>query len=89
MYEPSHQAAYIPARKELTTFAVLTLILILLTIVNACVCANNFNRGLKPYVSSRKLEQHDEKNRYTYTTEMTASSSQGKPGPPPMRMTID
>jgi hypothetical protein len=88
MYEPGHLGAYLPARKELTTFAVLTLILILLTIINACVCTHNFNRGLKPYVSSRKLEQHDEKNRHTYTAEMT-SSSQGKAGPPPMRMTID
>lgn len=88
MYEPSHEDAYLPARKELTTFAVLTIILIVLTIINACICANNFNRGLKPYVTRRKLENDDEKNRYPYTTEMMAGPS-GKPTPLPMRMTID
>jgi hypothetical protein len=88
MYESGHLDAYLPARKELTTFAVLTIILIVLTIINACLCANNFGKGLKPYVTKRKLENEDEKNRYTYTTEMTAGPS-GKPGPMPARMTID
>jgi hypothetical protein len=88
MYEPGHLDAYLPARKELTTFAVLTIILIMLTIINACMCANNFNRGLKPYVSRRKLESQEEKNRYTYTTEMTAGPS-SKLAPVPSRMTID
>jgi len=88
MYELSHEFAYLAARKELTTFAVLTIILIVMTIINACMCANNFNRGLKPYVTGRKLENDDEKNRYPYTTEMTAGPS-GKPGPVPTRMTID
>ena len=88
MYEPSHLEAYLPARKELTAFAVLTLILILMTIVNACMVTNNFKRGLKPYVSKRKLESQDEKNRYTYSTEMTTGPS-GKMAPGPSRMTID
>ena len=88
MYEPGHREAYFPARKELTTFAVLTIILIMMTIINACMCANNFNRGLKPYVTKRKLESQEEKNRYTYTTEMTTGPS-GKLTPVPSRMTID
>ena len=88
MYDPHHRDAYLPARKELTTFAVLTLILIVMTIINACMCANNFNRGLKPYVTRRKPQADEEKNRYQYATEMTAGPS-GKPGAPPMRMTID
>ena len=88
MYEPGHLQAYLPARKELTIFAVLTIILILMTIVNACMCANNFNRGLKPYITKRKLESQEEKNRYTYTTEMTAGLG-GKLAPLPSRMTID
>src|SRR4051812_44453150 len=88
MYELGHLEAYLPARKELTTFAVLTIILILLTIVNACVCANNFNRGLKPYINKHKLENQDEKNQYPYTTEMIAGPS-GKLPPVPSRMTID
>ena len=89
MYQPGHLGAYLPARKELTSFAVLTISCLLLTIVNACMCANNFNKGLKPYITNRKLESQDEKdNRYTYTTEMTAGPS-GKPAPQPARMTID
>jgi len=88
MYQRSHEGTYLAARKELTTFAVLTIILILMTIVNACMCANNFNRGLKPYVASRKMESQEEKNRYTYTTEMTAGPS-GKVAQVPNRMTID
>jgi len=89
MYQPGHLDAYLPARKELTTFAVLTILLLLMTIVNACMCANNFNRGLKPYITSRKLESHEEKNRYTYTEEMTAGPSGGKLAQVPSRMTID
>ncbi len=88
MYEPGHEQNYIAARKELTTFAVLTIILILMTIINACMCANNFNRGLKPYVTRRKLESQEEKNRYTYATEMTTGPT-GKLAPVPSRMTID
>jgi hypothetical protein len=53
MYSSSREEAYKPARKELTTFAVLTIISILLTITNACMCAHNYNKGLKPYVNQR------------------------------------
>ena len=88
MYEPGHEQNYIAARKELTIFAVLTIILILMTIVNACMCANNFKRGLKPYVANRKMDSQEEKNRYTYTTEMTPGPS-GNLAPVPSRMTID
>lgn len=61
MYSPSHRDAYLPARKELTTFAVLTIILIILTITGACLCANNYNRGLKPYVNKPASIDDDEK----------------------------
>ncbi|RMZ89480.1 hypothetical protein DV736_g3289, partial [Chaetothyriales sp. CBS 134916] len=55
MYERSHESPYIPARKELTTFAVLTILLILATIINAVVCAANYHKGLRPYVERRKV----------------------------------
>lgn len=61
MYSSSHEGPYIPARKELTTFAVLTIILILLTIGNACLFANNYNKGLKPYVTKSSTLDDDEK----------------------------
>ncbi len=82
MYEPSHERTYAPVRKSLTTFAVITVILIILTIVNACVCTYNFNKGLKPHISKRKLESEDEK---VTMTEMPNLAH----GPVPSRMTID
>lgn len=61
MYQPSHEEAYLPVRKNLTSFAVLTIILIILTIINASVCMNNFNKGLKQHVLKRKIGSNEEK----------------------------
>ena len=73
---------YGPVRKSLTTFAVLTIISIILTIVNAVMCAMNFGKGLKPYIVNRKVESEDEKPNMM---EMPNLSH----GPVPSRMTID
>ena len=50
MYQKDYMTPYLAARKELTTFAVLTIGLLLSTIIVACMCANNYGKGLKPYV---------------------------------------
>jgi len=50
MYQPSQAWKYISGRRPLTTFAVITLILIVCTIINAIVCTLNFNKGLKEHV---------------------------------------
>lgn len=84
MYQHTERAlTYLPVRKSLTTFAVLTIILITLTIANAIMCMINFGRGLKPYIANRKVESEDEKS----NVEMPNLSH----GPIPMssRMTID
>lgn len=60
MYSKAREQAYKPARKELTTFAVLTIILIITTIINACMCTHNFNKGLKPYINNQKAPVHEE-----------------------------
>ncbi|KAL9116146.1 MAG: hypothetical protein Q9227_000516 [Pyrenula ochraceoflavens] len=65
MYEPSHEDAYLAARRDLTSFAVITIVLILCTITNAILCTLNFNKGLKPHVAHRKLESDDEKANMT------------------------
>lgn len=83
MYQPAHEQFYIAARRSLTTFAVITIILIVITIINACMCTNNFNRGLKPHIVTGKMETEDEK---TTMTEMTNNLGHG---PVPSRMTID
>jgi len=74
MYSSAREDAYRPARKELASFAVLTIILILLTITNACICAFNYNKGLKPYIYKTRPIEEDEKpmgSAYApYATEM-------------------
>lgn len=74
---------YKPARKSLTSFAVLTILLLLVTIVTACMCTHNFNKGLKPHVNSKSVRQGDDKT--GYSNEMPSLS-----GPTPTtRMEID
>lgn len=83
MYQHTQRAArYLPARKSLTTFAVITIVLILITIVNAIMCALNFRRGLKPYIANRKVESEDEKPNMMEMPNLTH-------GQVPSRMTID
>ncbi len=82
MYDPTRDQIYQAVRKSLTTFAVITVILIILTIVNACVCTRNFNKGLKPHISRRKMESEDEKDKMTEMPNLAH-------GPVPSRMTID
>ncbi|KAF2198040.1 hypothetical protein GQ43DRAFT_179469 [Delitschia confertaspora ATCC 74209] len=85
MYASSRERIkdYIPARKSLTSFAVITLLLVLATIVVACMCAWNFNKGLKPHIANRKPGPGPEAGK-PYSTEMPHLS-----GPAPSRMTID
>ena len=61
MYQPAKRDNYLPVRKNLTSFAVITILLLLLTIVNACVCMANFNKGLKPHIFKRKIGTDVEK----------------------------
>lgn len=80
MYQTSHAPFYLPVRKSLTSFAVITIVLIILTIVNACVCMANFDKGLKAHVMNTKIEE--EKLNMTELPDL-------KHGPVPTRMTID
>lgn len=82
MYQPEREKPYVPVRKSLTTFAVITIILIIITIVNAVMCALNFRKGLKPYIASRKLESEEEKPNMMEMPNLVH-------GPVPSRMTID
>lgn len=61
MYQKAKEQYYLPVRKNLTSFAVITIILIVLTIINACVCMANFNKGLKQHVLKRKIGGDEEK----------------------------
>jgi len=84
MYSPSRSKDYLPVRKNLTSFAVLTLILIVLTIINACACMANFDKGLKVHILKRKIGSEEEK-----IDNMTELPDLKHGGPVSSRMTID
>lgn len=84
MYQPSHENNYLAARKNLTSFAVITIVLLVLTILNAIACMSNFNKGLKQHVLKRKIGGEDEKLDDTELPQMKAGHA-----PASNRMTID
>ena len=85
MYQHTERAkAYLPVRKSLTTFAVLAIILVILTIINAFACLFNFGKGLRPYIARRKVESEEEKPNMMMEMPNLAHN-----GTVPSRMTID
>jgi hypothetical protein len=50
IYQPGHSQDYDAVRRSLTAFAVLTIILIILTIINAFICMSNYGAGLKGHL---------------------------------------
>lgn len=63
MYNNSNPARvhdYEPARRSLTTFAAITVVLLVVTIVNAAVCTKNFGKGLKPHIQRRRVPSAEE-----------------------------
>lgn len=57
IYQPGFRQFYDAVRKSLTTFAVITILLILLTIANAIICMRNFGSGLKPHLQNMKRKE--------------------------------
>jgi len=41
---------YAPAAKSLTTFAIITILLLFVTLYYAVLCLSSFGKGLKPYL---------------------------------------
>jgi uncharacterized membrane-anchored protein len=81
--DPNRLEDYKPARKSLTSFAVLTILLLVITIITACICTHNFNKGLKPFVNEKSVGRGSEGK--GYANEMPSLS-----GPTPaQRMEID
>lgn len=64
IYQRNFRESYSAVRKSLTAFAVITILLILITITNSIVCMANFGKGLKPHLrsSSRKVEEKPDLN---------------------------
>lgn len=95
MYDTSSEsgrrrvADYLPARRSLTTFAVITICLLVVTLVNCVWCTANFGKGLKPHVQKRKVLSPEDKM-YAYGNGRTGSMGGAHPlGQVPARMTID
>ncbi|EAW08246.1 uncharacterized protein ACLA_029770 [Aspergillus clavatus NRRL 1] len=80
MYQPATYADYLPARRSLTFFAIITLVLIVMTIANACMCMHSFHKGLKPHINKKNSAKEEEK-----TTELSTNVTSGMPN----RMMID
>ncbi|KAJ5170197.1 uncharacterized protein N7500_002980, partial [Penicillium coprophilum] len=78
MWSPETYFKYLPARPSMTFFAIITIILIVITIINACLCTHNFNRGLKPHINKKKNKEAEK------TTELSSNLTQV-----PSRMMID
>lgn len=78
---------YRPARRSLTTFAVITVLLLLVTIIYCIICILNFNKGLKPHITGRSMHQRGaslEMNKL-----YVGGDSQLGSGPGPSRIMID
>ncbi|KAH8682191.1 hypothetical protein BX600DRAFT_36634 [Xylariales sp. PMI_506] len=82
IYNPSFATFYQPVKKSMTAFAVLTIILIIMTIINAMVCIMNFGAGLKQHLNSKPQRDMD-KDQASY------SLNDVKQTQLPSRMTID
>ncbi|KAI0126468.1 hypothetical protein BJ170DRAFT_407068 [Xylariales sp. AK1849] len=82
IFDPQKGPFYAPVKKSMTTFAVLTIILIVMTIINAVVCMLNFGAGLKQHLNSSTRRDVD-KDQASY------SMNDVKQAQLPSRMTID
>jgi hypothetical protein len=81
IYQPGHEEDYMAVRKSLTAFAVITILLIILTIANAIVCMTNFGKGLKTHLMAlKRVEEKPDLN--------SINLSDVKPQQP-SRMTIE
>ena len=81
IYQPGHKQDYMAVRKSLTAFAVITILLIILTIANGIVCMTNFGKGLKAHLmASKRVEEKPDLN--------SINLSDVKPQQP-SRMTIE
>ncbi|KAK9777518.1 hypothetical protein SCAR479_05911 [Seiridium cardinale] len=82
IYDPVKGTYYLPVKKSMTAFAVITIILIVITIVNCLVCTLNFGAGLKQHLQSAPQRGMD-KDQASY------SMGDVKQSQLPSRMTID
>ncbi|KAK6392777.1 hypothetical protein LTR65_003550 [Meristemomyces frigidus] len=89
MYDSKRALAYKAGRPSLTTFAVLTLMLLVVTIGTAFACLGNFGKGLMPHIQKRKVPDADDLKYSGYGGSELFNGPPHQLGPVPNRMTID
>ncbi|KAK3329073.1 hypothetical protein B0H66DRAFT_571757 [Apodospora peruviana] len=82
IYQPLKSAHYEAVKRSLTAFAVLTIILIILTIINAFICMSNFGNGLKAHLVRPKGQDPEKEDANSYQLHDQKPQL-------PSRMTID
>ncbi|KAF3145926.1 hypothetical protein TWF569_006476 [Orbilia oligospora] len=83
MYHGDKVSFYLIARRSLTIFAIITVILLIITIGVAIQCMLNFDKGLKQHVNRRKPTDPEDKHQM-----QDFNSGTNQINPPP-RMEID
>lgn len=68
MYQPSEEEKYMAARKTLTTFAVITLLFLIISIINAIVCTRNFGYGLREVINQNNNSEEDSEKLFPMNT---------------------
>ncbi|KAF2766204.1 hypothetical protein EJ03DRAFT_185077 [Teratosphaeria nubilosa] len=87
MYDSVRSKDYEPVRRSLTTFAVLTILLLVVTITVAGLCMKNFNKGLRPHIHRTSVPGPEEAKYGEFGNGYVGSAHQL--GNVPTRMTID
>ncbi|KAF2234103.1 hypothetical protein EV356DRAFT_447289 [Viridothelium virens] len=77
---------YLPTRRSLTVFAIITVLMLVSTIVNAVWCTYNFNKGLKPHLGRHQTQGSEDNKTYQQEFGMPTVSGSGQGQ---SRMTID
>jgi len=73
IYDPTQVSKYVGSGKFLTLFASLGLLAIIITFVYSCICLGNFDKGLKPHLTSKK-----EPNGEAGTSERVSENEKGR-----------
>jgi len=85
MYNSERAVDYLPARTTLTVFAVMTILLIVVTIAICAWCWSNYQHGLKAHTMHRgnsvsEGSVHTKQEYYMESYNSTSGSAQGGPG---------
>ena len=82
IYQKETKQAYSAVQRSLTAFAVITILLLILTIANAIICTMNFGSGLKGHLKASKGRDEEKPDQHSISLHDVKPQL-------PSRMTID